>query len=81
MEHTMPTSIHRSLRERVASMTPDELHAAMRATAEGDRTYRAKLLLIVFDDDDRLEVTRILEEDWDRYVAAAQELLPSHPEL
>lgn len=63
-----------SLRDRLAAMEPSEIRAAMRATAEGDRTYRADLVSLIFGDDDHFEVSKILEEDWEAYIAASEEL-------
>ena len=56
-------------------MSEDEFHAAMRATARGHQTHRAKAIKIIYDDDDHSEVRRIFNEDWKAYIRAGQFIL------
>lgn len=53
----------KSLKERIAEMTPEELHQAMRATAEWEKRLRQEGKL--FDPDDRDETIAIAEETVD----------------
>lgn len=52
--------MHESLTERLATMTEEELRAALVATAEGDRTHAAEFFAKC--DNDRLEVMEDMAE-------------------
>ena len=60
-----------SLRERLNSMSPEELRAALRATAKGDRTHRATWLATI--NPSYQEAMAIWEENQEVYAAATAE--------
>ena len=62
----------KNLRERLKTMTPEELRRGARAAAWGDRTHRAAQLAQF--DDDRDEALQVLLECWDALAKAAAEL-------
>jgi hypothetical protein len=63
----------KTLRERLASMSHDQIMEAWRATARGDERRRAEGLLEIVDD--RAEVSRIIEERLPALSAAVDEVL------
>jgi len=56
-----PPCKRQSLRERLATMTPEEFRKACRKTVEGDRTYRAARIAAI--EGFLLDGLRFLEED------------------
>jgi len=53
----------RSLRQRLATMSPDELRRAMEATALGDRTHAAHLWQRVLNQREHAEVFESMTEE------------------
>lgn len=85
-EASPPAEPHEPLWERLATMPPDELRAALRKTADWERKYCAARLARINDDraeafveaEAMYEALQLLEEDAERHEETADDKPPHH---